>query len=174
MVLAFVRVAIAAPRMQRSSLPLALRWSVDVGAPRRRRAAPVSDDRLVYLALGTDRSRAYDLADGRERWRKEVKVAHPLATDAGLSSPRARTPSSRSCRRRIDRAGQRGVAITAPLCARRRMADRAVGRQLLAFRAADGARVWQKDIGATTVRPGIGDDKSVRAARRREDGGPAV
>ena len=30
---------------------------------------------------------------------------------------------------------------------------------VLAFRAADGARVWQKDIGATTVRPGIGDDR---------------
>ena len=83
MVLAFVRVGSLAAD-ERSSLPLALRWSVDVGAPPVASAAPVSDDRLVYLALRTGQIAAYDLADGRERWRKEVKVAHPLAADAGL------------------------------------------------------------------------------------------
>ena len=69
------------------------------------------------------------------------------------------TRSSRSAPQTERIVWEAGVAITAPLCARDGWLIALSGGNVLAFRAADGARVWQKDIGATTVRPGIGDDK---------------
>jgi outer membrane protein assembly factor BamB len=151
--------AAPAPTVQRSSLPLALRWTIDVGAPPVSGAAPVSDDHRVYLALRTGQIAAYDLSDGGERWRKDIKVAHPMAVDAGLLF--AATDDTVMALRVDDGAlvWEADVVTTAPLFARDGWLVAISAGNVMAFRAADGARVWQRDIGATTVRPGAGEDK---------------
>jgi len=150
--------AAPAATVTRSSLPLALRWTIDVGAPPVSGAAPVSDDHLVYLALRTGQIAAYDLSDGRERWRKDIKVAHPLAVDGELLF--AATDDTVMALRANDGAlvWEADVVTTAPLFARDGWLIAISTGNVLAFRAADGGRVWQRDIGATTVRPGVGED----------------
>ena len=100
------------PPSERSSLPLALRWSVDVGAPPVASAAPVSDDRLVYLALRTGQIAAYDLADG-----------HGAVAQGG----QGRSPAG----------DRRGLLFAA------------TEDTIIAFRAADGALVWEAGAAIT-------------------------
>jgi outer membrane protein assembly factor BamB len=144
---------------ERSSLPLALRWTIDVGAPPVAGALPVSDDHFVYIALRTGQIAAYDLADGTERWRKAVKVAHPLATDSNLLF--VATEDTILALRSADGAlvWEAQVAATAPLLARGGWLLAMVEGNLVAFRAADGSRAWQQDIGATSVGPAINGDR---------------
>jgi outer membrane protein assembly factor BamB len=142
----------------RSSLPLGLRWSVDIGAPPVARASPVSDDHAVYLALRTGQIAAYDLADGHERWRKDLAVTHPLATGGDLLF--AATEDTIVALHGADGtiAWETPAAITAPLYARAGWLIAMSGGNVLAFRADDGARVWQRDIGTITIRPAIAED----------------
>jgi outer membrane protein assembly factor BamB len=141
-------------------LPLAARWSVDLGGPPVARAAPVIDETRVYVALRAGQIVARNLSDGAELWRKELSTEHPMASDGGVAFV-----SSRDAIYAL--AGADGATlweapvagITAPLVARSGWLIALAERRVLAFRAKDGTLIWQRDIGASTRRPAIDGDR---------------
>ncbi len=122
-------------------------------------AAPVTDDRHVYVALRSGQIVARDLSDGHERWHKEVAAAHPLAADAGILF--VATEDSIHALRAEDGAvaWEAPAAIAAPLVAHGGWLIAIVKDKVLAFRATDGNRVWERTIGISTERPAIEGDR---------------
>ena len=156
-----VLLAAAASRVQPQPcvLPLAARWSVDIAGPPIAGASPISDDSHVYLALRSGHIVAHALADGQERWRKDLLAAHPLAADAGLLF--VATDVMIHALRGEDGAPawEAPAAITAPLVAHGGWVFALADGKVLAFRGSDGTRVWQRDLGAATERPAIKGDQ---------------
>ncbi len=143
-----------------SVLPLATRWSVDLGGPPVTRAAPVLDEKHVYVALRAGQIVARSLSDGAELWRKDLPSEQPIATDGGIVFV-----SSRDAIYALD--GAHGgilweaplAGITAPLVARSGWLIALAERRVLAFRAKDGTLIWQRDIGASARPPAIDGDR---------------
>jgi outer membrane protein assembly factor BamB len=144
----------------RSVLPLAAKWSVDLGGPPVARAVPVVDDDHVYVALRAGQIVARNLLDGAERWHKDLPTEQPIAVDAGVVFV-----SSRDAIHAL-RGGDGATVwetplpnITAPLVARAGWLIVLADRRVLAFRSSDGMRIWQRDIGRSTEPPAIDGDR---------------
>lgn len=141
-------------------LPLATMWSVDLGGPPVTRAAPVLDGDRVYVALRAGQIVAHGLADGAERWRKDLPTEQPIAADGGVVFV-----SSHDAIHALEGADgatlwQKPVAgITAPLVARSGWLIVLADRRVLAFRSRDGTLIWQRDIGGSTALPAINGDR---------------
>jgi outer membrane protein assembly factor BamB len=143
-----------------SVLPLAAKWSVDLGGPPVARAVPVVDDEHVYVALRSGQIVARSLLDGVERWRKDLPTEQPIAFDAGVVFV-----SSRDAIHALRGADGATVwetplaNITAPLVARAGWLIVLADRRVLAFRSSDGMRIWQRDIGRSAEAPAIDGDR---------------
>jgi outer membrane protein assembly factor BamB len=144
---------------QPSIFPLATRWSTEIGGPPVAGAAPLVDERYVYVALRAGQLVAHDLADGRERWRTAIVAAHPLAADAGLLF--VATEDAIHALRAEDggRVWETPAALSAPLVARGGWLVAVVDGKAIGFRAADGTKVWERALGPTTLRPFIEGDR---------------
>jgi outer membrane protein assembly factor BamB len=147
------------PSAQLPVFPFAVRWSVEIGGPPVSGAAPVSDDRFVYVALRSGHIVAYDLENGRETWRKEVAVRHPLVADGGLVF--AATEDAIHAFRGSDGAfaWEAPASIAAPLVARAGWLVALSSGKAIAFRAADGMRVWERSVGDAVEPPAIEGDR---------------
>lgn len=150
--------AIPPAKRPSSIFPFATRWSIDISGPPIAGAAPVTDDRHVYVALRTGQIVAHDLSDGRERWRKPVVSAHPLAADAGFLF--VATEDSIVALRAEDGAlaWEAPAATTAPLLAHAGWVIALIDGKAVGFRGADGAKVWEKSLGPATLRPAVEGD----------------
>ena len=141
-------------------LPIAARWTVDLNGPPVARAAPILDDNRVYVALREGQIVARNLADGAERWRKELPTEQPIAADGGVVFV-----SSHDAIHALDGVDgatlwQKPLAgITAPLVARSGWLIVLADRRVLAFRSKDGTLIWQREIGASTALPAINGDR---------------
>jgi outer membrane protein assembly factor BamB len=141
-------------------VPLAAKWSVDLGGPPVARATPVVDDERVYVALRAGHIVARSLRDGAERWRKDLPTDQPLAVDAGVVFVSSR--DAIHALRGADGATLWATPlskITAPLVARAGWLIVLAERRVLAFRSRDGAPIWQRDIGRSTEPPAIDGDR---------------
>jgi outer membrane protein assembly factor BamB len=145
---------------QPNVLPLATRWSMDLGGPPVARTTAVVDGQRVYVALRAGQIVARNLLDGAETWRRDLPTEQPLAVDGGVVFV-----SSRDVIHALR--GADGVTlwetplpkITAPLVARAGWLIVLADRRVLAFRSKDGAPIWQRDIGSSTEPPAIEGDR---------------
>ena len=141
-----------------AQMPLVPRWSVALsGSPA---APPVSGDSQVYVALRDGGIVAYGLADGVERWRRDLATDQPLALEprsvfvvagGGVHALRAEDGASRWSVPQL--------APAAPLLARAGWLIVATEAGLVALRTADGAVVWRRNIGAVHEQPAIDGDR---------------
>jgi outer membrane protein assembly factor BamB len=141
-------------------LPLAAKWSVDLGGPPVARATPLVDAAHVYVALRAGHIVARRLRDGAEQWRKDLPTDQPLALDSGVVFVSSR--DAIHALRGADGAilWERPLSkITAPLVARAGWLIVLAEGRLLAFRSTDGAPIWQRDIGGSTQPPAIDGDR---------------
>lgn len=141
-------------------LPLATKWSIDLGGPPVARAGPVLDDTRVYVALRAGQIVARTLANGAELWRKDLPTEQPIAIDGDIvfvSSRDAIHALAATTGATLWAAPVAG--ITAPLVARSGWLIALANRRVLAFRARDGALIWQRDIGASARPPAIDGDR---------------
>jgi len=143
-----------------SVLPLATRWSVDLGGPPVARAAPVLDEERVYVALRTGQIVARSLSDGAERWRKDLPTEQPIATDGGVVFVASHDAIHALGGADGTTLWEKPLAgITAPLVARSGWLIVLAQRRVLAFRSKDGAPIWQRDVGGSTEPPAINGDR---------------
>jgi outer membrane protein assembly factor BamB len=159
LLLAFVALLSTAAEASESILPLSPRWSIDLGGPPVAGASPVSDDHHVYVALRSGQLAAFDLGDGRPRWRTEFMAVHPVAVDAGQVF--VATEDAIHALRGEDGAivWEHRVSISAPLLAQAGWLIALADGKVFAFRESDGASVWERDVGAVTERPTIEGDR---------------
>jgi outer membrane protein assembly factor BamB len=122
-------------------------------------ALPVSDDRHVYIALRSGQLAAFDLADGRPRWRTEFMAVHPVAADADQVF--VATEDAIHALRGEDGAivWEHRLSISAPLLAQAGWLIALADGKAFALRESDGASVWERDVGAVTERPTIEGDR---------------
>jgi outer membrane protein assembly factor BamB len=141
-------------------LPLAVRWSVDLGGPPVARAIPVVDDERVFVALRSGQIVARSLVDGAEKWRKDLPTEQPIAVDGGVVFVLSR--DTIHALRASDGAAlwEAPVAkVTAPLVARAGWLIVLAERRAIAFRANDGVSIWQRDVGGSMEPPAVNGDR---------------
>jgi outer membrane protein assembly factor BamB len=139
------------------TLPTVVRWSVAIAA--RPAAPPAIGGDLVILALESGVVVAHRLSDGVEAWRVEMQSDQPVAVDGervfvasgeaihALASADAavlwRAPAGR---------------LTAPMLAQDGWIIAASDKELAAFRAEDGSKIWGREIGAQHNRASVEGD----------------
>jgi outer membrane protein assembly factor BamB len=141
-------------------LPLAARWTVDLGGPPVPRAMPVVDEERIFVALRSGHVVARSLVDGAERWRKDLPTEQPIALDEGVVLVTSR--DAIHALRAADGATMWETPlakITAPLVARAGWLIVLAEQRVLAFRSRDGRLIWQREIGRSTEPPAIDGDR---------------
>lgn len=148
----------AADRVAPPRLPIAQRWSTPLGtAPT---AAPVIDGSRVYISLRSGHVAAYDLAGGREIWRKERTASVPLAANDGLvfvaagEAIEALRGSDGAIAWNVPR-----VKAVAPLRAEAGLVFAVTETEVLAIRAGDGQIAWRHAAGGVVLAPAVDGDR---------------
>lgn len=153
----------AADRVAPPLLPIAPRWSVELGDGVR--SAPVSDGDRIYLALRSAQIVAREMRAGREIWRAPKDTTVPLAVGDGLVFAAA-GDAIEALRGEDGRSVWMVPRVTpvAPLLASGGWLIAVTDAEILAIRARDGEIVWRHAAGGVRQPPAIDGDRLVVGA----------
>ena len=146
--------AAGADRPPPPALPLAVFWSVDLGAAAA--APPVSDGDRVFIALKTAHLTARTVTDGREVWRITKDVSVPMVAVDGLLVVAA--GEAVEAVRAADGASAwvvPRVKTVAPLVAGGGWLIAVTDTEIVAIRAKDGEVAWRHPAGGVKLPPAI-------------------
>jgi outer membrane protein assembly factor BamB len=139
------------------TLPTTVKWSVAVSAPT---DSPAIGGDQIFVSLQSGMVAAHRVSDGGEVWHVELRADHPVVLDG------ARVFVAAAEAVHVLDAATGGVAwvapagaVTAPLLAQDGwLIVASQSGALSAYRAADGQKMWSRDLGAQHTRPSIEGD----------------
>ena len=135
-------------------------------------SVPVISGDRVFLASLPGVVSVHDIKDGRELWREPINPEQPIAVEGPLvfiasgEAIQALQVSDRAVAWRASTG-----TITAPLTVKEGWVIAASETRMVALRASDGSKVWERANGATARAGGDRRQHSVRAARQRPHSG---
>jgi outer membrane protein assembly factor BamB len=136
------------------ALPTAVKWSVAVSAPA---DSPVMSGDQIFVSLQSGVVAAHRASDGGETWRVELRADQPLAfegTHVFVAANEA-VHALDGATGAVAWVAPTG-SVTAPLLAQDGWVIAAAeGAGIAAFRAADGQKMWARDLSAQHTRPSI-------------------
>lgn len=138
-------------------LPSAVRWSVPISASPV--APPVIDKDQVFVVLQSGAVEAHKVADGTTAWKIELRSDFPVAVDGDRVYVAA--GEAIHALNAADGTEQWLVPsgnVTAPILAHAGWLIAATEKSLTAYRAADGSKVWSREVGNQRVSPTIEAD----------------
>lgn len=139
------------------TLPTVVRWSVGIAA--RPAAPPAIGGDVVVLALESGVVVAHRLSDGVEAWRVEMQSDQPVAVDGArvfVASGEAIHALASADAAVLWRAP--AGTLTAPMLAQDGWIIAASEKELAAFRAEDGSKIWGREVGAQHNRASVEGD----------------
>ena len=151
-------------------LPPGVRWMTPITAAPT--SVPVISGDRVFLASLPGVVSVHDIKDGRELWREPINPEQPIAVEGPLvfiasgEAIQALQVSDRAVAWRASTG-----TITAPLTVKEGWVIAASETRMVALRASDGSKVWERANGATARAGGDRRQHAVRAARQRPHSG---
>jgi len=138
-------------------LPSAVRWSVPISASPA--AAPVIGKDKIFVVLQSGAIEARRLADGTVAWKVELRSELPVALDGD----RIFVAAGEAIHALKDADGSEewlapAGSVMAPVLAHAGWVLAATDKGLTAYRAADGTKVWSRELGNQRVTPTIEGD----------------
>jgi outer membrane protein assembly factor BamB len=136
------------------TLPTAVKWSVAVSAPT---DSPVMSGDQIFVSLQSGVVAAHRASDGGETWHVELRADQPLAFEGTrvFVSANEAVHALEGATGAVAWVAPTG-GVTAPLLAQDGwLIAASKGGGLAAYRAADGQKMWARELGAQHTRPSI-------------------